>query len=187
MSDAATPQQPERSGQVAATPEAGPFAGGTPSQEPGAGQVYVTPEAGPLASDEALVPPTWREHMQGPILGLDETPATSPPGSSLAREEGDSVAAQEPSAPSRISEGARRGDKRGEEELRQWPPYSGKPVSEVRWEALRYAAPIASQAEKLAIQAVDLSARGLSKLARYLETRRQEREAQQRRERERNL
>ena len=34
------------------------------------------------------------------------------------------------------------------------------------------------QAEKLTIQAIDLSARGLSKLARYLEKRRQERQRQ---------
>jgi hypothetical protein len=50
-------------------------------------------------------------------------------------------------------------------------------VSEVHWDALRYAAPIVAQAEKLAIKAIDLSGRGLSRLARYLEDRRQEREA----------
>ncbi|HKG26998.1 MAG TPA: hypothetical protein VKB09_15210, partial [Thermomicrobiales bacterium] len=67
----------------------------------------------------------------------------------------------------------------GGEELRKWPPYTGKPVSEVRWDALRYAAPIVAQAEKLTIKAIDLSGRGLVRLAGYLETRREERDAQQ--------
>jgi hypothetical protein len=62
-------------------------------------------------------------------------------------------------------------------ELRKWPPYSGKPVSEVHWDALRYAAPVVSQAEKLAIRAIDVSGRGLSRLARFLEARRAERDA----------
>jgi hypothetical protein len=66
-----------------------------------------------------------------------------------------------------------------DEELRKWPPYVGKPVSDVRWDALRYAAPVVSQAEKLTIKAIDLSGRGLSKLAQYLETRRQERDTAQ--------
>jgi hypothetical protein len=51
----------------------------------------------------------------------------------------------------------------------------------VRWDALRYAAPVVSQAEKLTIKAIDLSGRGLSRLARYLEARRQERDAEQER------
>ena len=70
------------------------------------------------------------------------------------------------------------------EVLRKWPPYTGKPVSEVQWDALRYAAPVVAQAEKLTIKAIDLSGRGLSRLARYLETRRQERDAEQRQESE---
>jgi len=54
-------------------------------------------------------------------------------------------------------------------------------VSEAPWEALRYAAPLAAKAEKLVIGTIDLSAKGLSRLARYLEARRQERdEAQER-------
>ncbi len=43
----------------------------------------------------------------------------------------------------------------------------------------RYAAPVVAQAEKLTIKAIDLAGRGLSRLARYLETRRQERDARQ--------
>jgi hypothetical protein len=46
-------------------------------------------------------------------------------------------------------------------------------------------APIASQAEKLAIQAIDLSARGLTQLARYLDARRQERNSAQSRDSDR--
>jgi hypothetical protein len=46
-------------------------------------------------------------------------------------------------------------------------------------------APIASQAEKLAIQAIDLSARGLAGLARYLDARRQERNAAESRDSDR--
>jgi hypothetical protein len=76
---------------------------------------------------------------------------------------------------------AGRGDER---ELRKWPPYTGKPVSDVS-EAMRYVAPIASQAEKLAIQAIDLSARGLAGLARYLEARRHERNAAESRDSDR--
>jgi hypothetical protein len=41
-----------------------------------------------------------------------------------------------------------------------------------------------AQAEKLTIKMIDLSGRGLSRLARYLETRRQERDAAQTRESE---
>jgi hypothetical protein len=50
---------------------------------------------------------------------------------------------------------------------------------------MRYVAPIASQAEKLAIQAIDLSARGLTGLARYLEARRVQRIAAERRDSDR--
>ena len=136
-----------------------------------------TPEAAPLSESEELRPPTWQEHMRGPILGTDGLP--------LGQEQGQAAA---PSA----AEPQRRGRKTAEtsgastaapqdgEELRKWPPYTGKPVSEVRWDALRYAAPVVAQAEKLTIKAIDLSGRGLSRLARYLETRRQERDAEQR-------
>jgi hypothetical protein len=143
--------------------------------------VRSTPEAGPLAADAALAPPTWHEHMRGPILGLDEAPPATPPGPSPVGGEDAGVAAREARSSSaadrRADQRARfDDDARADDELRKWPPYSGKPVSEVRWQALRYAAPIASQAEKLTIQAVDLSARGLSRLARYLEERRKERQ-----------
>jgi hypothetical protein len=171
MSDASS------SGQVSATPEGGPLDAGVPVSEPGAGQVRSTPEAGPLPENEVLVPPTWREHMSGPILGLDDTPSAS---SAAARDQVTKETSRDrPERPS-----AR--DAAATEELRKWPPYSGKPVSEVRWDALRYAAPVVSQAERLAIQAIDLSGRGLSKLARYLETRRKEREAEQSRSHDRS-
>ena len=68
-----------------------------------------------------------------------------------------------------------------DEELRKWPPYTGKPVSAAGWDALRFAAPIVSQAEKLAIKTIGLTGRGLSKLAQYLEARRLEREEADRR------
>lgn len=156
--------EPMRSGQVSSTPEGGPPAVGAPSAEPGAGQVFATPEAAPLGEgqDQELAPPTWREHMDGPVLGMDE-------GSRGVREE---IARDEPD-PARSAA--------ANEELRQWPPYSGKPVSEVKWDALRYAAPVVAQAEKLGIKAIDFTGRGLSKLARYLETRRQERDVQKER------
>lgn len=162
-----------RPGQVSATPEGGPLAEGVPAHEPGAGQVQSTPEAAPLSESEELVPPTWQEHMRGPILGSDglplgqehETASPAPaPAPAAAREE-------DPE-----SSGASARSAQADEELRKWPPYSGKPVSEVRWDALRYAAPVVAQAEKLTIKAIDLSGRGLSKLARYLESRRQERD-----------
>jgi hypothetical protein len=150
--------QPEQHpGQVTATPEGGPIDQGPPTPAPGFGQVQITPEAGPLT------PPTMEEHMQGPILGLDDRPAASGQAAPAA------AAHQEPAPSTRTQEDDR--------ELRKWPPYSGKPVSEVHWDdARRFAAPVVSQAEKLAIRAIDLSATGLSKLARYLETRRAERE-----------
>jgi hypothetical protein len=157
MSDEAT-----RSGYVSSTPEGGPIDAGVPAQEPGAGQVRSTPEAVPLAEDETLVPPTWREHMDGPVLGKTDTPPHASPA----------TAREETSAKDREPTRARSAD----DELRKWPPYSGKPVSEVNWQGIaRYAAPVVSQAERLAIQTIGFSGRGLSKLARYLETRRQER------------
>jgi hypothetical protein len=155
-----------QTGQVAATPEGGPIDEGAPASAPGAGQVQVTPEAGPLT------PPTMRDHMQGPILGLDDTPAATAPAAApaAAREEMPSAGSEaEGVTPTRT--------RQDDAELRKWPPYSGKPVSEVHWDALRYAAPVVSQAEKLAIRAIDVSGRGLSRLARYLETRRAERDA----------
>ena len=183
MSDEAT-----RPGQVSATPEGGPIAEGVPAHQPGAGHVQSTPEAAPLGEREELIPPTWQEHMRGPILGSDGLPlgdehaqATTPPVPAAAREE--AVTTPEGSLPAATQReqteenGTSARSPQGDEELRKWPPYTGKPVSEVRWEALRYAAPVVAQAEKLTIKAIDLSGRGLSKLAHYLETRRQEREA----------
>ena len=173
-----------RPGQVSATPEGGPVGEGVPANEPGAGFVQSTPEAAPLSEGEELEPPTWQEHMRGPILGTDglplrqeqgESPPPSAPEPAAAREE-------DPGTSGVSTSSAQDG-----EELRKWPPYTGKPVSEVRWDALRYAAPVVAQAEKLTIKAIDLSGRGLSRLARYLETRRQERDAgqEQRSERDR--
>jgi hypothetical protein len=180
-----------RPGQVSATPEGGPLAEGVPTHEPGAGQVYSTPEAAPLTESEELVPPTWREHMRGPILGPDGLPhghgegathaAAPPPEPAAAREEAgaaqgiDSLAGQGVSQQSSASARSPQDD----EELRKWPPYVGKPVSEVRWDVVRYAAPVVAQAEKLMIKAIDLSGRELSKLAQYLESRRQERDTEQ--------
>src|SRR5918998_6560701 len=87
-----------RPGQVSVTPEGGPIAEGVPTHEPGAGQVQSTPEAAPLPESEELVPPTWQEHMRGPILGADGLPhgqgqqeaqaATTQPVPAAAREEG---------------------------------------------------------------------------------------------------
>ena len=85
-----------RPGQVSATPEGGPVAEGVPGREPGSGQVRSTPEAAPLSEGEELTPPTWQEHMRGPILGSDGRPlgqgqgpeATAPaPEPAAAREE----------------------------------------------------------------------------------------------------
>ena len=164
-------------GVVNATPEAGPVNEGTPATEPGAGQVRLTPEGGPLGGqpDTVLHPPTWQEHMKGPILGLDDRNAA-------AGNRTESMAAQAPPPPaadrtppppyappagsSRTAE--------DDEELKKWPPHSGKPVSDVQ-DAWRYAAPVVSQAEKLAISALDLAGTGLTKLAGFLEQRRQDR------------
>src|SRR5918997_1853132 len=85
-----------RPGQVSATPEGGPVAEGVPGQEPGLGQVQSTPEAAPLSEGDELTPPTWQEHMRGPILGADGLPleqeqekAPAPPAAepAAAREE----------------------------------------------------------------------------------------------------
>jgi hypothetical protein len=169
---------PGPSGQVYITPEAGPIDQGTPDDAPGAGQVLATPEGGP-ADSEALVPPTWHEHMRGPILGLDDrpnqaaAPATPPPG------EAPSSSAQAEALPAVPKPERFPGEERtaaDEKELSKWPPYRGKPVSDVG-DALKYAAPIAAQAEKLVIVALNLSGRGLTKLAHFLEDRRQERDA----------
>ena len=165
-----------RPGQVSATPEGGPIAEGTPAQEPGFGQVQSTPEAAPLSESEELAPPTWQEHMRGPILGTDGLPLEQEQGEAAAPSASEPAAAREEDA---AASGTSTASPQEREELRTWPPYTGKPVSEVRWDALRYAAPVVAQAEKLTIKAIDLSGRGLSRLARYLETRRQERDADQ--------
>ena len=166
-----------RPGQVSATPEGGPIAEGVPAQEPGFGQVRSTPEAAPLSEGEELTPPTWQEHMRGPILGTDGLP--------LGQEQRQEAAAEPAAAREEDigTSGAPTAAFQGGEELRKWPPYTGKPVSEVRWDELRrYTAPIVTQAEKLAIKAIDLSGRGLTRLAGYLEDRRQERDAEQEQE-----
>jgi hypothetical protein len=170
--------EPIRPGQVSATPEGGPIDEGVPAREPGLGQVLSTPEAVPLSESEELRPPTWQEHMRGPILGTDGLP--------LGQKQGEATMPAAPAARGEDAEtsGAPTAESRGAEELRKWPPYVGKPVSEVHWDALRYAAPVVAQAEKLTIKAIDLSGRGLSRLARYLETRRQERDAAQTQESE---
>ncbi len=179
---------PIPTGQVRITPEAGPIDEGAPDAAPGAGHVLATPEGGPL-DNEAPVPPTWHEHMQGPILGLDDRPRpadvpappppTAAPVAPTPPAEGPSYGAQEEAssataAPIPFPGEARTSD--DEKELSKWPPYRGKPVSDIS-DALRYAAPIAAQAEKLAIGALNLSGRGLTRLARFLEDRRQERDA----------
>jgi hypothetical protein len=171
--------QPIPTGLVNATPEGGPVNEGTPAMEPGAGQVRLTPEAGPLGeqADEVLRPPTWQEHMKGPIIGLDDRPAAaSTPAEPIAAQALPPPAAQ-PTPPPPYSPPADSGrTAEDDEELRKWPPYTGKPVSDVN-EALRYAAPIVSQAEKLAISALGLAGTGLTKLAGFLEQRRLERTA----------
>lgn len=165
-------------GQVRITPEAGPIDQGAPDTDPGTGQVLATPEGGP-ADSEAPVPPTWHEHMQGPILGLDDRPdqAAAPSASPSGEAPSDSARAEaspEAPTPERFPGEART--PADEKELSKWPPYRGKPVSDVG-DALKYAAPVAAQAEKLVIGALNLSGRGLSKLAQVLEDRRQERDA----------
>ena len=74
-----------RTGNVSSTPEGGPANEGASLSEPGAGQVYATPEAAPLGDDVALTPPSWHEHMDGPVLGMEDAePAAQP---AAAREE----------------------------------------------------------------------------------------------------
>ena len=172
MSDAAP-----RSGPIQSTPEGGPLDVGAPASTPGAGQVQATPEAGPLDADRTLTPPAWREHMRGPIPGLDDVPPAPAPAAASSSPPGPEPAPPPPqSASSPGGQEAMADDDEPSEELRKWPPYTGKPVSEVGWQEIgRMAAPIASQAEKLAIKGIDLSARGLTKLARYLESRRDQR------------
>ena len=135
-----------------------------------------TPEAAPLSEGDELTPPTWQEHMRGPILGADGLPLGHEQGQAPASPAAEPAAAREEDTE---TSGGSAVAPQVDEELRKWPPYSGKPVSEVRWDALRYAAPVVAQAEKLTIKAIDLSGRGLSRLAHYLENRRQERDADQ--------
>jgi hypothetical protein len=168
--------EPIRPGQVSATPEGGPIAGGVPAHEPGFGPVRSTPEAAPLSEGEGLQPPRWQEHMRGPILGTDGRPLGQEQAQAASPSAAQPAAALEEDA---VPSGASTAAPQGAEEPRKWPPYTGKPVSEVRWDALRYAAPVVAEAEKLTIKAIDLSGRGLSRLARYLEARRQERDADQ--------
>ena len=97
MSDEST-----RPGQVSATPEGGPIAEGVPAHEPGLGQVRSTPEAAPLSESEELTPPTWQEHMRGPILGTDGLP--------LGQEQGQAAASVRSGAGS--GAGGRRRDER---------------------------------------------------------------------------
>jgi hypothetical protein len=165
-----------RPGQVSATPEGGPIDEGVPAHESGLGQVRSTPEAAPLSESEELKPPTWQEHMRGPILGTDGRPMGQEQGQTTAPSTAEPAAREEDTETSGTSTVASPGG----EALRKWPPYTGKPVSEVRWDAaLRYAEPVVAQAEKLTIKVISLSGHGLSRLARYLETRRQERDAEQ--------
>src|SRR5215216_2098607 len=171
-----------RPGQVSATPEGGPVGQGVPADEPGAGQVQSTPEAAPLSESEDLKPPTWQEHMRGPILGTDGLPLGQEQGQAATPSAAEPAAAREEDA--ETSDASAAAASQDGEALRTWPPYTGKPVSEVQWDALRYAAPVVAQAEKLTIKAIDLSGKGLSRLARYLETRRQERDAAQKQESE---
>jgi hypothetical protein len=174
--------EPIRPGQVSATPEGGPIDEGVPAHDPGLGQVRSTPEAAPLSDDEELRPPTWQEHMRGPILGTDGLPLGQEQGQTARPTVPQPAAAREEDA--ETSEASTAAAQDGEK-LRKWPPYTGKPVSEVRWDAaLRYAEPVVAQAEKLTIKVIDLSGRGLSRLARYMETRRQERDAAQKQESE---
>lgn len=173
MTDRLTP-----AGMVNATPEGGPVNEGTPASEPGSGQVRLTPEAGPLGeqSDAELRPPTWQEHMKGPIIGLDDRPAaaTAPPSSPSPATQvpPPPAAAQVPPPPYAPPAGSRTTE--DDDELKKWPPYTGKPVSDVQ-DAMKYAAPVVSQAEKLAISALGLAGTGLTKLAGFLEQRRQDR------------
>jgi hypothetical protein len=190
-------------GQVSTTPEGGPIDEGVPDSAPGAGYVRATPEGGPLDAGEALTPPSWQEHMKGPIPGLDDTSAHQP-AAAASGHAAQGQAAQEAPAPSsaqvpppeKYPQGfppqqtaawgggasASVSSERDEGDLKTRPPYSGKPVSDVG-DVMRYAAPIVAQAEKLTIRAIDLSGRGLTRIAGFLEERRLERNARQERER----
>ena len=84
-----------RPGQVSATPEGGPIAEGVPAQEPGFGQVQSTPEAAPLSEGEELTPPTWQEHMRGPILDTDGLPMGQEQGQATAPSAREPAAARE--------------------------------------------------------------------------------------------
>jgi hypothetical protein len=169
MADQSTP-----TGVVNATPEGGPVNEGTPATEPGAGQVRLTPEGGPLGEqpDTVLHPPTWQEHMKGPIIGLDGRPVTAnKPAESLAAQAPPPPAADRTPPPPYAPPAGSSRTAEDDEELKKWPPFTGKPVSEVQ-DAWRYAAPVVSQAEKLAISALGLAGTGLTKLAGALEQRR---------------
>ena len=61
-----------------------------------------TPEAAPLSEGEELTPPTWQEHMRGPILGTNGLP--------LGQEQGEAAAAVRTRAGS--GAGGRYGDER---------------------------------------------------------------------------
>src|SRR5215210_4399221 len=87
--------EPIRPGQVSATPEGGPINEGVPAQEPGLGQVQSTPEAAPLSEGEELRPPTWQEHMRGPILGTDGLPPGQEQGQAAAPSASQPAAARE--------------------------------------------------------------------------------------------
>ena len=166
-----------RTGQVSSTPEAGPVDAGTPVSGAGEGQVRSTPEAVPLGDDGELVPPTWQEHIDGPILGMDDASSAPPAAGREAARAGDAASGQSTDwkgVPTMSADAA--SSRSDDEDPRKRPPYIGKPVSAAGWDALRYAAPVVSQAEKLAIKAIGLSGRGLSKLAQYLEARREERQ-----------
>lgn len=167
MDNATTP----RPGVMRATPQGGPIHQGTPVAEPGAGTVRLTPEGGPLPQPDAaraeLRPPTWHENMKGPILGMPPPGAATPPPSEPPRQA--AAAPPQQAAPLPTAHSVTPED---EAELKQWPPYIGKPVSDVS-EAMRFAAPLAAQAESLAIRTLRVSGRGLSRLAQFLEERRQ--------------
>src|ERR687893_1309739 len=90
--------EPIRPGQVSATPEGGPIDEGVPAQEPGLGQVQSTPEAAPLSESEELTPPTWQEHMRGPILGMDGLPLEQEQGEAAAPSASEPAAAREEDA-----------------------------------------------------------------------------------------
>src|SRR3712207_4656595 len=93
MSDEVT-----RPGHVSATPEGSRIGEGVPADEPGAGLVQSTPEAAPLSESEDLTPPTWQEHMRGPILGTDGLPLEQEQGEAAAPSASEPAAAREEDA-----------------------------------------------------------------------------------------